>query len=95
MDIPRFRFDYSFLDLPSLAEKCITPDEVEDVFYNIKTFYGDWHKTDQFGYMLGYSLKNKFLSFTLEFGDGQQIVRLIDVYLPHAQEIGNWYFGVR
>ncbi|MBC8153191.1 MAG: hypothetical protein H7Z72_09795 [Bacteroidetes bacterium] len=92
MDVPRFRFDYSFLDLPALAEQGVTTDEIEDIFYKVETFYADWHATDQIGYMVGYSLRDKFLSFTFEFRDGQQTIRLTDVFLSNEFEISTRYF---
>lgn len=94
MEIPKFQFDFSFLDLDELRSQCITTDEIESVFYNLKTIYKDWHNSDGFGYMIGYSLKNKFLSFTFEFRNNQETVRLTDVYLSYESEIKNNYFRV-
>lgn len=94
MDIPRFSFDYTFLDVTELATQCIAPDEIESVFYDPATFYADWHKTDNIGYMIGYSLKNKFLSFTFELtGDGT-VVRLNDVFLSNEFEVRTRYYGL-
>lgn len=93
MDIPRFTFDYTFLDLAELADQCITPDEIESIFYDPATFYADWHKTDSIGYMIGYSVKHKFLSFTFDLtGDGNT-VRFVDVFLSNEFEIRTRYYG--
>ena len=91
MDVPRFRFDYSFLDLAALAAQCITTDEVEAVFYDVHSQYNDYTLTDGFGYNIGYSPKNKFISFTFELrSDGS--IRFIQVYLSYELEIKNRYF---
>jgi hypothetical protein len=92
MDLPRFDFDFSFLDVAELKSQCITTDEVIDVFYNSNSIYNDWHDTDGIGYVIGYSLKNKFLSFTFEFKNNKEIIKIVDVYLSYETEIKNNYF---
>ncbi len=95
MDLPRFDFDFSFLDFDRLAEQCITADEIEDIFYDIRSLYADYHATDDFGYVIGFSPKNKFIAFTFRLLLDQQVVRLTDLYLPVEDEIRYWYFGLR
>ena len=92
MDIPRFRFDYSFLDLAALAAQCITTDEVETVFYNVRTFYDHYNFQEEYEYMIGFSLKHKFIAFTFSLVD-REIIRFVQVYLPYEREIKNRYFG--
>lgn len=92
---PQFDFDFSFLDLEELRNQCIVPDEVIDVFYKVSTFYDSWLRTDGFAYMLGYSFKNKFISFTFELTQDEEIVRVIDLYLSDELEIKNRYYGKR
>lgn len=86
MDIPRFNFDYSFLNLDALRNQCITTDEIEGVFYNAQTFYDDFDRVEEFEYMIGFSLKSKFLAFTFTL-IGEETVRFIQVYLPYEREI--------
>ncbi|GAB4025336.1 hypothetical protein [Spirosoma gilvum] len=91
MDIPRFHFDYSFLNLDELASQCITTEEIQQLFYDLKSRYDDFMSTDRFGYVIGYTSKNKFISFTFELV-GDDTVRLTQVYLSYEQEIFNRYF---
>jgi uncharacterized DUF497 family protein len=91
MDLPRFDFDFSFLDVAELKSHCITTDEVVDVFYNSSSIYNDWHDTDGFGYVIGYSLKNKFISVTFELND--DTIRLISVYLSYEPEIRGQFYN--
>lgn len=93
MDIPRFRFDYSFVDLDELRRQCITTDEIERVFYNDDTFYDDFERTEEFEYMLGYSLKSKFIAFTFTLTE-QETVRFVQIYLPHEREIRARFYNV-
>jgi hypothetical protein len=93
MDIPKFLFDYSFINLEALKSQCITPDEIETLFYDGQTHYDDWHSTDGYGYMIGYSFKNKFVSFTFSFTDEGKSIRLLDIYHAYRDEIKNRYFG--
>ena len=94
MELPKFTFDFSFLDLDQLQGQCISTGEIVDVFYNLKTVYYDWHDTEGLGYMIGYSLKNKFLSLTFKFRNDKETVRATDVYLSYESEIRNNYFGI-
>jgi hypothetical protein len=94
MEIPRFRFDYSFIDIEELRHQCITPDEVESVFYSPNSFYADWHRTDNLGYVIGYSMKSKFISFTFEIVDSGNVIKLIDIFLSNEIEIRTRYFGI-
>lgn len=94
MNLPIFEFDYSFLDLNSLGKQCISTDEMESIFYHPNTVYKDWHASNGIGYMIGYSLKNKFISLTFEFKNNQNTIRIIDVYLSYENEIKNNYFGL-
>lgn len=92
MGLPKFDFDFSFLDLDELRSRCINTEEIKSVFYGTSTFYDYFGEQDDFHYMIGYSLKNKFISFTFELrGD---IVRLISVYLSYESEIKRRYFGI-
>ena len=91
MDIPRFRFDYLFVDLDELSSQCITTDEVEKLFYDYRSQYDDFIQTDGFGYIIGYTIRNKFISFTFELKGGDTI-RLTQIYLSYEREIVNRYF---
>ncbi len=91
---PPFDFDFSFLDLPALRSECITPDELEALFYDVRTTYLNRHRTDGFGYMIGHTLKSKFVSLTFEFRDGEHTVRLISAYLSQESEIRTNYYGI-
>jgi hypothetical protein len=90
MDVPLFRFDYSFLDLAALAKQCISPAEIEAVFYSVSSHYEDYTLTDGFSYTIGYSPRNKFISFTFDRVD--DVIRLTQVYLSYELEIKNRYF---
>jgi hypothetical protein len=91
MDLPKFNFDYSFLDPQDLRNQCITKEEVEDLFYNTQTIYHDWQKTDGIRYMIGYSLKNKFISFTFDTQD--DVIRFTSIFLSYEPEIRHQYYG--
>jgi hypothetical protein len=90
MEVPRFEFDFSFLDLSELADICISSQEVQDLFYSplVRTF--DYTRTDGFGYCIGYSAKNKFVSFIFEFND--QMLRITNVWLSDEPEIRTRYY---
>lgn len=47
MDIFRFRFDYSFVACDNLRSQCITTEEIEEVFYNVSTFYDDFERSEE------------------------------------------------
>lgn len=81
MDIPRFHFDYSFLNLDELRNQCITTDEIETVFYSNLNRIFDYNRTDGFGHCIGYSLKNKFISFIFELRE--DIIRITTVWLSY------------
>lgn len=90
MDIPRFRFDYSFVDLDELGRQCITTDEIESVFYTTLNRIFDYTRFEGFGHCIGYSYKNKFISFIFELRDDD--VRVTSIWLSYEQEILNRYF---
>jgi hypothetical protein len=92
MDLPRFTFDFSFLDTDLLKQQCITTDEVEAVFYDINTYYADWSQTDDIQYMIGYSPRNKFISFTFELRNSEETVKLIDIFLSNEFEIRTRFY---
>lgn len=48
-------------------------------------------QTDGFSYIIGYTLKDKFISFTFGLMDGSTI-RMTQVYLSYEREIFNQYF---
>ncbi len=89
--LPEFTFDYSFLDLQELGDQCISVQEIENVFYNQSQFY-DYSDTEYFIYVIGYSFRNKFISFT--FNESEGIIRILSVYLSYEQEIKNRYFTI-
>lgn len=91
---PRYDFDFSFLDLDSLHGECITADELEALFYDVKTIYEDWHATEGFGYMIGHTLKSKFVSLTFEFRDDRHTIRLVSAFLSQELEIRTNYYGI-
>lgn len=91
---PPFDFDFLFLDLPALRSECITPDELEALFYDVKTIYLNWHDTDGFGYMIGHTLKSKFVSLTFEFRDEEHTIRLTSAFLSQELEIRTNYYGI-
>lgn len=93
MNIPHFRFDYPVLDLDELKSQCITPDEVENVFYDVDTFYDDFEHTEEFEYMIGFSLKSKFVAFTFTLVE-TETVRFVQIYLPHEREIRFRYYNI-
>ncbi len=92
MEIPRFRFDFSFLDIESLSAHCISPDKIESTFYDVQSVYDNFEEEEDVEYMIGFSLKNKFLAFTFTLTDGETI-RFIQVYLPHEPEIRYRYYS--
>lgn len=92
MDIPRFHFDYSFVDLDELRDQCITTNEIEGVFYNVGTFYDDFGRVEEFEYMLGFSLKSKFIAFTFTLTQ-QETVRFVQIYLPDEREIRSRFYN--
>ena len=65
--------------------------EVEHVFYDYRSQYDDFMQTDGFSYIIGYTLKDKFISFTFGLMDGSTI-RMTQVYLSYEREIFNQYF---
>ncbi len=87
MELPEF--DFSFIDIKELKNQCITTDEIEYVFYSSSSQYQDF---GEFSYMIGYSLKNKFISFNFELKN--DLIRITSTYLSYEQEIRNRYFGV-
>ena len=95
MELPCFDFDFSFLSRERLAEQCITTDEIEDIFYDVRSFYADYHATEDIGYMIGFSRRNKFIAFTFRSPLDEQLIRLTDLYLSIENEIRHWYFGPR
>ncbi len=86
----KFDFDFSFFDEKDLIENCITFDEIENVFYG-NSKIKDYFQEDGFGYCIGFSYKNKFISFTFDF-KGEK-VRPILIYLSYEEEIRNRYFS--
>ena len=92
MDLPRFKFDFSFLDRERLAKECITTDEIETIFYDTSTYYADWSQTDAIHYMIGFSPRNKFISFTFELRNSEETVKLIDTFLSNEFEIRTRFY---
>lgn len=95
MEVPRFNFDFTFLDLDALSSECISTDEIISLFYDTKTHYKDWGDTDGFSYMIGYSPKHKFISFTFELRDDNQTVRVTNVFLSQEAEIRSNFYGIK
>ncbi len=90
MDVPRFDFDFSFLDLSRLAQQCIESAEVENLFYSSLCRTFDYTLTDGFGCCIGYSARNEFISFIVEFRD--QTLKITNVWLSHESEIITRYY---
>jgi hypothetical protein len=60
MEVPRFYFDFSFLDIESLL-----------------AHYDNFGHEEEFEYMIGFSVKNKFLAFTFTLSTWSLFIRTV------------------
>ena len=85
-----FTFDFSSVDLSTLANDCISSVEVESIFYDGKAKYIDNLRHENLGFFIGYSPMKKFVSFYFQMQE--DTIHPIEVYLSDETEIEFIYF---